>query len=178
MFYIDDKVKEKFNTSDDYFDGEEYVKKIKEAVRNPNIKSIGIYGKWGIGKTSIIKNAISELIDEGDYTDEERIEMGLKFAVRSKKATDNNYLRGVLLYSRDGEYPDTELDKDLEVSSYKWYDEYNFIYSVNDDGIYVYNCATRVNTKLQNIEGEITINEIQNDKIIYNENQEISIIIS
>lgn len=66
MYYINDKVKDKYN-NDDYFDGAEYVKKIKDAVRNNDIKSIGVYGKWGVGKTSIIKNAISELIEEGEY---------------------------------------------------------------------------------------------------------------
>lgn len=67
MFYINDKVKEKFD-SDDYFNGDEYVKKIKAAIKIDDIKSIGVYGKWGIGKTSIIKNAISELIEENEYS--------------------------------------------------------------------------------------------------------------
>ena len=62
MYYINDKVKNKFN-NDDYFDGKEYVEKIKDAVKTDDIKSIGVYGKWGIGKTSIIKNAISELMN-------------------------------------------------------------------------------------------------------------------
>ncbi len=73
MFYINDKVKNKFN-DDDYFDGKEYVKKIKEAVKKDDIKSIGVYGKWGIGKTSIIKNAISELIEEKEYNENEIVE--------------------------------------------------------------------------------------------------------
>lgn len=49
MYYINDKVKNKFN-NDDYFDGKEYVEKIKDAVKTDDIKSIGVYGKWGIGK--------------------------------------------------------------------------------------------------------------------------------
>lgn len=73
MYYINDKVKNKFDEND-YFDGKEYVQKIKEAVRNDDIKSIGVYGKWGIGKTSIIKNTISELIDEKEYKENEIIE--------------------------------------------------------------------------------------------------------
>lgn len=73
MYYINDKVKEKFN-NDDYFDGKEYVRKIKEAIKTKDIKSIGVYGKWGIGKTSIIKNAISELIEEGEYAENQIVE--------------------------------------------------------------------------------------------------------
>lgn len=73
MYYINDKVKNKFD-NDDYFDGKGYVKKIKEAVKNKDIKSIGVYGKWGIGKTSIIKNALSELIEEGEYKENQVVE--------------------------------------------------------------------------------------------------------
>lgn len=73
MYYINDKVKNKFN-NDDYFDGKEYVEKIKDAVKTDDIKSIGVYGKWGIGKTSIIKNALSELIDEGEYKENQIVE--------------------------------------------------------------------------------------------------------
>lgn len=73
VFYVNDKVKNKFD-NDDYFDGEEYVKKIKEAIRNEDIKSIGVYGKWGIGKTSIIKNVINELIEEGVYQKNQIVE--------------------------------------------------------------------------------------------------------
>jgi len=73
VYYINDKVKNKFD-NDDYFDGKGYVKKIKEAVKNKDIKSIGVYGKWGIGKTSIIKNALSELIEEGEYKENQVVE--------------------------------------------------------------------------------------------------------
>ena len=37
MYYINDKVKNKFN-NDDYFDGKEYVEKIKDAVKTDDIK--------------------------------------------------------------------------------------------------------------------------------------------
>ena len=72
MYYVNDKVKEKFDK--DYFDGKEYVKKIKGAVKNKDIKSIGVYGKWGIGKTSIIKNVINELVEEGIYKNNQIVE--------------------------------------------------------------------------------------------------------
>ena len=73
VIMYNDKVKNKFN-NDDYFDGKEYVEKIKDAVKTDDIKSIGVYGKWGIGKTSIIKNAISELIEEGEYKENQIVE--------------------------------------------------------------------------------------------------------
>ena len=67
------------------------------------------------------------------------------------------------------------MDKSLEVSSYKWFDEYNWIYSVNDDGIYVYNCANKNISKLADIDGKIVINKTEDNKIIYNEDKEIII---
>ena len=38
MYYINDKVKDNFK-NEDYFDGKEYVRKIKEAVKTKDIKS-------------------------------------------------------------------------------------------------------------------------------------------
>ena len=121
-------------------------------------------------------NELLNRLDQGNFTEEERKEMGVKFAVRSKSISESGNLIGVYLYSRDKEFPDTELERNLEISSWKWYDEYNFIYSVDNDGIYVYNCLTRINTKLESIKDEIYINKIEDDKIIFNENNEIQLI--
>lgn len=115
-------------------------------------------------------------LDQGNFTEEQRKEMGVKFAVRSKSISETGNLIGVYLYSRDKEFPDTELERNLEISSWKWYDDYNFIYSVDDDGIYVYNCFTRTNTKLESIKDEIYINKIEDNKIVFNENNEIQLI--
>lgn len=113
--------------------------------------------------------------DEGDFTEEEKIAMGTKFAVRSKTMSNEGNLIGVYLYSRDRSLPDVELARNLEISSWKWFDDYNFIYSVDYDGIYVYNCLLKTDTKLESINEEIKINEIDNNKIIYNEDKEIQI---
>lgn len=67
MFYINDKVKKDFTADGDAFGGFEYVEKVMNALRVKDIKSIGIYGKWGIGKTSVIENTIKELIKSKDY---------------------------------------------------------------------------------------------------------------
>ena len=79
---------------------------------------------------------------QGEFSEEELKQLGIKFSVNFNRVDEDIYI-GPIFYSRDEEYADTELDKSLEVSSYKWFDEYNWIYSVNDDGIYVYNCANK-----------------------------------
>jgi uncharacterized membrane protein YjfL (UPF0719 family) len=80
-------------------------------------------------------------IYEMDYEDEEDLKArGVEFSIRFQgnlTSYETGY-KGPLFYSRDGSYPDSELSKTLVISSYIWYDDYKLIYSVDDDGIYVY----------------------------------------
>lgn len=94
---------------------------------------------------------------------------------RGTLTTGENGYKGVTFLSKDKQYADTELDRTLVISSYKWYDDDNFVYSVNDDGIYVYNCVSRIGAKIDKIDGEIKINSIEGNTIIYNETQEIEV---
>lgn len=103
---------------------------------------------------------------------EKPAEIGEKFAVYYKDSFRNT---GPQFYSIDGEYPDSELDKTLEMSSFIWYDADNFVYSEDDEGIYIYNATTRENRKLKEIEGKIKINAIQDGVIIYNNNESINV---
>ena len=66
MYYINDKVKDDFNKQD-FFGGEKYSNELEESILNKDIKSVGIYGKWGIGKTSIVNNAINNLVIKRIY---------------------------------------------------------------------------------------------------------------
>jgi hypothetical protein len=122
-----------------------------------------------------IINESSNRIEEGDYTDEELKSMGVDFSIRFNGSSLGDELVGPAFYSRDKSYPDSELSKTLVISSYEWYDDYQIIYSVDDDGIYVYNCRTRVNKKIQDVSGKITINSAGDGKIIYNETIEINV---
>lgn len=114
---------------------------------------------------------------EGEFTEEELYEMGTKFSVfyRSELRDNETGYKGPTFYSRDGEYPDTELDSTLVISSYNWYDEYNFIYSVDNDGIYLFNPVSNVNTKIIDVQGTININSAGDGQIIYNDTELINI---
>ena len=118
-------------------------------------------------------------IRQGEFSEEEILELGKIFLVNFKGKLGNNEkgYKGVTFYSIDEKYPDTELDRTLVISSYNWYDEFNFVYSVDDDGIYVFNPVTNENNKLIDVEGEININEAGDGKILYNNTEEISVTI-
>ncbi len=113
---------------------------------------------------------------DGNFSEEEeKYYLGTKFSIRfqGKLGTNETGNKGPVFYSRNREYPDSELDRNLLISYYIWYDDYNFVYSVDDDGIYVYNCVTRNNNKLLDVQGKITINSLKDSKIIYNETEEL-----
>lgn len=113
--------------------------------------------------------------EEGDFEEDYYNKyLGENFSVRFY-GYEVEGSKGAKFYSRTQEYPDSELDRNLVISSYIWYDSNNFVYSVNDDGIYVYNCVDRVNTKLSDVTGEIEINSAENGQIIYNENEVINV---
>jgi hypothetical protein len=122
-----------------------------------------------------VTNENLNLVEQGDYTEEELKEMGVDFSIRFQgelTSYETGY-KGPTFYSRDKSYPDSELSKTLTISSFKWYDDYKLVYSVDNDGIYVYNCRTRVNQKIKDVSANIIINSAGDGKIVYNENVEI-----
>ena len=102
---------------------------------------------------------------------------GQIFAVRfvGELISNEEGYKGPVFYSRNEEYPDTELERTLVISSWAWYDDYNFIYSVDNDGIYLFNPVSNFNTKITDISGEIQINSAGDGKIVYNDTEQINI---
>lgn len=111
---------------------------------------------------------------EGELSEEEKKSFGISFGLRFLDADEDGY-RGPIFYSRTGEFSDSELDKNLQLSSYKWYDDSKLVYSVNYDGIYVYNCETRVNAKVIDLDKEIIITSAGDGQIIYNNNEVVNV---
>jgi len=123
-------------------------------------------------KERLMKEQLNR-VEQGDYTQEQLNEMGIDFSLRFYSYEEIN--QGPMFFSRDKSYPDSELSRTLVFSSYKWYDNNKIIYSIDYDGIYIYNCATRNGQKIIDIEEPIEINEAKDGKIVYNEENEISI---
>ena len=94
---------------------------------------------------------------------------------RGKLASGETGFKGITFLSKNEQYPDTELDRTLVVSSYKWYDDNNFVYSIDYDGIYVYNCVTKTNALIDEVDEKIKINSIVGNTITYNETLEINV---
>lgn len=113
--------------------------------------------------------------DQGDF-DEEYFEkyLGIDYSVKFNSYSENKLI-GPRFYSRDSSNPDSELDKRLEVSSFIWFNEYIFIYSVDNDGIYAYNCNERFNQKLIDINEKISINDIVDGQLKYNNTEVINL---
>ena len=111
---------------------------------------------------------------EGELDEVDIQDVGNEFLVKFKSFSKDGNL-GPIFYSITKEYADSELDRNIAVSSYKWYDDYNFVYSVNGDGIYVYNAVQMNVSKLAYIDDDIIINSAGNGVIIYNNNQTIEI---
>ena len=111
--------------------------------------------------------------DDGKIVEERSNIFNVKF-----KSYSNGEFVGAQFYSLDKQYPDSELERLLGISSYVWYEDDKFVYSVNDDGIYVYNCISRMNVKISDIEGEIVINSVEPGKITYNDTEIIKVTIN
>ena len=57
--------------------------------------------------------------------------------------TEDNRAYNIGFVSTDGENADSELNKNIYANKTYWYDDDNLIYSVNKEGIYMYNATTR-----------------------------------
>lgn len=83
---------------------------------------------------------------EGDFDEDSEEVKALGKLFKANLTGENN--SGVKFYSITEEYPDSELDRTVEIKDFYWYDDENFVYTVEDDGIYAYNAITRENVKL------------------------------
>lgn len=119
-------------------------------------------------------------IEQGEKVEEQYEMYGNDFAIRFKGdlASSENGYKGPYFLSRDKSYPDSELDRTLVISSFKWYDNYRVIYSIDNEGIYIYDCRSRNNVLIKEINSTILINEVDNDKIVYNDNKIVNISIN
>ena len=126
------------------------------------------------------KRSLEEMmsrIDQGDFTDEFYDKyLGHDFSVKFREH-DGDISVGPMFFSRDKEYADSELDKRLELSSYIWLNETIFIYTVDNEGMYAYNCVTRQAQKILESEEEIRINDVENNQIIYNNTERLAIVV-
>lgn len=83
---------------------------------------------------------------------------------------------GLKFISKNLNYPDVEIREDMVISSFLWYNKYRIVFSVNYDGIYIFDCISQKKIKiLENTEIEINLNNIVDNEVIYNNDQKITL---
>lgn len=75
------------------------------------------------------------IANDGEFVSE-------KYSYKTQRNKDGK-LYDIIIFSIDGENPDSELNKDIYVDKILWYDDDNLIYSIEKKGIYMYNATTR-----------------------------------
>ena len=116
-------------------------------------------------------------LDQGDFTQEDYEKfLGTNFSVKFQASKQGN-LVGPRFYSRDKSYADSELDKRLEITSYIWFNENIFLYSVEGEGIYAYDCVERKNQKILDDDTKIMINDIEDNELTYNNTEKLKIVV-
>ena len=63
-------------------------------------------------------------------------------------ALDNGGYKNIKIMSLDNEYPDSELDASVTITSYVWADDSHLVYGIANDGIYVYDAKKCENQKI------------------------------
>lgn len=69
---------------------------------------------------------------------------------------DNESYKNIKIYSLNENYPNNEFEDYISIKSYVWADNEHLIYSITNDGIYMYTATTRQTEKLLN--GKQTFN--------------------
>lgn len=105
---------------------------------------------------------------ESYYVEEEGKYWSKKFVLidTGKKVSGNSNIK---IISQDGNYPDSEFAEEIKIKSYLWMDDENLLYSIENNGIYLYNATSRVTSSL--IKGQETyeLKEFQDSILTYDE---------
>ena len=89
---------------------------------------------------------------------------------------ENGEINNIAFFSIDGTSADSELSKDIFANKTYWYDDDNYIYSISNEGIYVYNATTRTTNILSEDEGNYDVTNFDFDtKVITYDGKEVKI---
>lgn len=111
------------------------------------INTLDDYTKTNNYATKLIKNISNEFKTQEEYI-------------------NNNYY-SIRFISIGKKHPNSELRESINMGI--WYDDYNFIYSVNGKGIYLYNAQTRKYITIITGDENYELKRIENNVLYYNE---------
>lgn len=115
-------------------------------------------------------NEYFKYIKEGYFPEEQMIELNRPFQMNSIENKEGTYSK-VKFISINKEYADSELDENLTINEYLWANDYTFIYSIKNKGIYAYDCIERKNKSLITGNDEFKLVNIENGLINYDDKQ-------
>lgn len=86
---------------------------------------------------------------------------------------DDESYSNVKIKSLNEDYPDYEFDDSFSFNTYIWADDSHLIYSIKNNGIYIYNAKTRENTRLLDGKKDFNITDYdrENSILIYDETE-------
>lgn len=90
----------------------------------------------------ILDQELNRLMDKSEIPSDSDTHISSKYAEKSKLNEDGKKYN-IAFFSIDGSNADSELDKNIYADQTYWYDDDNYIYSINHRGIYIYNVTTR-----------------------------------
>lgn len=90
----------------------------------------------------IIEQELTRRMEKSEIPNDTGTYLSTKYAEKSTINEDGKKY-DIAFFSIDGSNPDSELSKNIYASATYWYDDDNFIYSIDYQGIYVYNATTR-----------------------------------
>jgi len=105
------------------------------------------------GEREVIRKDTKVFYDDIDPEDDE-MHYSSKFQVRGDY--DGRQYRNVKIQSTDNKNPNNEFDDSVVLYSYAWADDTHLVYSVSNDGIYLYDAIKRTTEKF--IEGKEEFN--------------------
>lgn len=89
------------------------------------------------------------------------------FKVYTKSVNNNELFHDIRFISINNQFPNSELREMITMGM--WYDDYNFIYSVKDRGIFIYNARERTYTTVITGEGNFELKEVKDNVIYYDD---------
>lgn len=135
--------------------------------------NIFIENKDLVFETEIVRvNTLDDTSKNNNYKSSIVLNTSEVFKIYKTTLESNKELYKIRFISINNQYPNSELRE--VISKGIWYDNYNFIYSIKNKGIYIYNVQTRTYITLIEGNDEYIIQSI-NENILYYDEKSIEV---
>lgn len=106
--------------------------------------------------------------EDGDieYT-EENLNSNNKIALKYTRTDEG--IKNIGFIFKEKDYPNSEILKNQNITSYLWLDDYQFIYGIKEKGIFIYNAQTRTTKTVIEGNEKYSLKKIENNILFYDE---------